>query len=115
MRSASAPRKATVSVASTAASQKFIFTPSMPITNVAPMNAHTRNGGRRLRSKHHTTQKRGETPADSRNNKPPKVMLLAVSTSQKVMVAVVPATVSRAGGRLRGARCVAVNYDLSGG
>src|SRR5262249_28946769 len=42
-----------------------------------------------------------EKPADSRNNKPPKVMLLAVSTSQKVMVAVVPANVSRAGGRLQ--------------
>src|SRR5690349_15921297 len=26
-----------------------------------------------------------EKPADSRNNRPPKVMLLAVSTSQKVM------------------------------
>src|SRR5262245_28398088 len=31
-----------------------------------------------------------EKPADSRNSSPPKVMLLAVSTSQKVMVAVFP-------------------------
>jgi hypothetical protein len=31
-----------------------------------------------------------EKPADSRKSSPPKVMLLAVSTSQKFMVAAVP-------------------------
>ena len=31
-----------------------------------------------------------EKPADSRNSKPPKVTLLTVSTSQKLMSAVIP-------------------------
>ena len=87
-RSSTAPNAATSTAASSAATQKLNIMPSMPPTKVAPKYAPSMNSEPCVKFGIRISPKISEKPADNRNSKLPKVMLLTVSSSQKFISAV---------------------------
>ena len=84
-RSITIPNTATSAAANSAATQKLNMVPSMPPAKVAPKYAPSMNSDPCVRFGMRISPKISEKPAANRNNRPPKVMLLTVSSSQKVI------------------------------